>query len=512
MTAFNGQSFPAPTQPCAPPTVAIVGRPNVGKSALFNRLAGRRISIVHNQPGVTRDRLHAMCRLGTRPFEVVDTGGIGGGIEDGFEVWVEREVDIAVEIAALIVFVVDAQEGVVPIDEFLAKKLRRAGKPILLAINKIDHPKHDSAAAEFSRLGIRDMFPMSAAHGRGIGELVEAILARLPQPPCVNVRSSERAENQVENLQRPMRVALAGRPNVGKSSLLNAILGAPRTIVSATPGTTRDAVDTPFEYHGRAFVLVDTAGLRHQRRHNSSVEVFSAMRSRENIERADLCLLLIDAVTGVTAQDKQIAGLVQKARRPCIVVGTKWDLIKPARRAKETMVEWVEETRSRLFFLDFAPIILVSSLTRENVARVFREIRRVESAATRRINTGALNRLLADVQTANPPPAKGGRRLKILYGTSVADNRRDPTIPLPTFVLFVNEPNLMSAPYLKLLENRIRAVEPYCGLPLIFQLRGRQETAFGGGKEVCNSASGPKPETERQARKKSAGRTKSSAC
>ncbi len=488
MSASIAQRNPVRAELSAPPAVAIVGRPNVGKSALFNRLAGRRISIVHDQPGVTRDRLHALCKLGPRPFQIVDTGGIGGCIGDGFEEQVENEVEIAVEIAALLVFVVDAHEGIVPVDERVAQKLRRAGKPILLAINKVDHPKHEGAVAEFARLGIPDMFSISAAHGRGIGELVEAIVAKLPKGNSSETCLPESADPVGGDAQRPLRIALAGRPNVGKSSLLNAILGAPRAIVSDVPGTTRDAVDTPFEYEGRKFVLVDTAGLRHRRRHNTSVEVFSAMRSVENIERSDVCLLLIDATAGVTAQDKQIAGTIQKAKRPCIVVGSKWDLIKPSRGTKETMGDWIEETRSRLFFLDYAPIILLSSLTGENVPRVFREVRKVESASRRRINTGALNRLLAEAQTANPPPSRGGRRLKILYGTAVETIRKDDVIPLPAFVLFVNEPGLMSATYLKHIERKIRAVEPYPGLPLVFQLRGRQRTSNGGSRNNGNSA------------------------
>jgi GTP-binding protein len=506
---------PAPSvvdSPTNTPSVAIVGRPNVGKSALFNRLARRRISIVHDQPGVTRDRLHAICSLGERPFQIVDTGGIGGGVDDGFENAVEREVEIAMEIADVIVLVVDAQSGVTPIDSALAKRLRRTAKPIVLVVNKVDHEKHEDRPIEFERLGFGTPLQVSAAHGRGIGTLVERIEELFPAHDADESASDDvGATDKALVGKRVLRVALAGRPNVGKSSLLNAIVGSPRAIVSDIPGTTRDSVDTLVNYGGRDFVIIDTAGLRHQRKHNSSVEVFSAMRSRENIENADLVILLIDATAGVTSQDKQIAGILQEARRPCIIVGSKWDLIKPDRAPRDKLNEWLDETRREMFFLDFAPIILLSSITGENVPLVFKAIQRVETASAARIGTGILNRLVEDIQTRNPPPASGSRRLKILYATSTESGRSQGSIPLPTFVLFTNDPTLMTPAYLKHFERRIRKAEPFEGLPLVFQLRGRAPREARDGQPAPDTA--PKKRTQprrpREAKSPGRGRTRS---
>ncbi len=447
------------------PRVAIVGRPNVGKSALFNRLAQRRISIVHDQPGVTRDRLHALCHLGNRLFEIVDTGGIGGGAADEFGDATAHEAELAIEIADAIVLVVDAKDGVTPVDAALASRLRRAGKPLILAINKVDHERHRSLAAEFEQLGIDPALALSAAHGSGVEALVRETVVRLPL-------AVEDATDPQPDGPSAVRVAIAGRPNVGKSSLMNAILGEPRAIVSEVAGTTRDSVDTPFRFEGRNYVLVDTAGLRHQRKHRTSVEVFSAMRSRENIATSDLCVLVIDATAGVTSQDKQIAGAIQENARPCVVAVSKWDLARPERGAREACHKLERDIAETLFFLGHAPAVPLSSLTGENVPRLLREIRRVELASARHIETGRFNRLLQDVQTTNPPPLKGTKRLKIFYGTQAAPIPGG-VIPPPTFVLFVNQPGLLTPAYGRYLERRIREVEAYPGLPIRLRLRGR---------------------------------------
>ena len=291
------------------PTVAIVGRPNVGKSALFNRLLQKRVAIVHDEPGVTRDRLAGDCKLGSRPFTVVDTGGIGTLDTDDFTDRVRTEADIAMEMADVIVLVCDSKDGVTPLDRVLAKQLRTTGKPIIVVVNKIDHPKQDLAEAEFTALGFEDLVPISAAHGRGIGELIEEIEHHFPEL-IVDRTGPAKAPS--------LKLAIVGRPNVGKSSLINAILQNQRTIVSHTAGTTRDSVDIPHQRNGQSYLLIDTAGMRARGKHDSSVEVFSVMRSEKTIERADICALVIDAVDGVTAQDKKIAGLIQKANKPCI--------------------------------------------------------------------------------------------------------------------------------------------------------------------------------------------------
>lgn len=441
-------------------TVAIVGRPNVGKSALFNRLAGRRISIVHDQPGVTRDRLVAECRLGDAPFMVVDTGGIGSEVDASFTEKVRAEADIAIGTADVIVFVVDGQAGLTPVDAELADMLRRSRKPLILAVNKVDHVKHDDFDSDFQKLGLDPMIPISAEHARGMNDLLAAIEARLPSA----ADEAEKADD------KPVAIAVVGRPNVGKSSLLNAILQDPRAIVSPISGTTRDAVDIPYTRRDQSYVLIDTAGIRPRGKQDSSVEVFSVMRSERSIRRADLCVLVLDVTAGFTAQDKKIAGLIQQAQKPCVLVANKSDLLEPG-----PLRDTLDELRTELFFLDYAPLILLSAKTRHHVPRLFRAIDDVAAAARERIGTGPLNRMLKEAVAQQPPPAaRGGRRLKILYGTQ-ADARRTGAIQPPTIVLFVNEGELLTQTYRRFLEARIREISPFTGSPLLLELRGREK-------------------------------------
>ena len=446
------------------PTVAIVGRPNVGKSALFNRLVQRRIAIVHDQPGVTRDRLAGDCKLGSRPFTVVDTGGIGARDSDNLSDRVQTEAELAMEMADLIIFVADSRDGVTPVDRELAKKLRTTGKSVILAVNKIDHPKQDLADAEFTSLGFENLIPVSAAHGRGIGELVEEIERNLPQLV---------ASNQEPVGATPLKLAIVGRPNVGKSSLINAILQDKRTIVSHTAGTTRDSVDIPYEHGGQSYFLIDTAGIRARGKHDSSVEVFSVMRSEKSIERADVCVLIVDAVEGVTAQDKKIAGLIQEAVKPCIIVVNKLDLVKPAARVRNFLDAVLHQIRAKLFFLSYAPIDILSAHTGENLDRLFGSIDKIQRHAHRSIGTGVLNRLFQQAMEAHPPPLRGNRRFKILYATQV-DRESASRIASPTFVLFVNSPELLTDAYRRYLEAKIREKYGYYGLPIIFRFRWRQ--------------------------------------
>jgi len=448
------------------PSVAIIGRPNVGKSALFNRLIGRKIAIVHDRPGITRDRLSAVCTRGAQPFVLWDTGGILGASDSELSAQVRRAAEEAARQSDVLLFVVDAKDGLTPVDQELGHMLHKAQRPVVLVVNKIDHEKHEALAADFDSLGFENSFSMSAEHGRGISELLEAIDALLP--------TSQNIEHPTSNIQHPLALAIIGRPNVGKSSLINAIVQSERAIVSELPGTTRDAIDISYERDGERFLLIDTAGIRRRAKHSSSAEVFSVMRSERSIRRADLCLLIVDLTTGVTAQDKRIAGLIQKAGKPGVVVLNKWDLIKPKHGARDAIKQLVDETRNRLFFLDYAPVLVASARSGENVDKLFGLIAKTRRQARARIGTGVLNRLLRAAFAANPPPLKRGQRLKLFYATQT-NGREDGPVSPPEFVLFVNDPRLATDHYTRYLEGRIREAQPYAGLPITLNYRPRSE-------------------------------------
>lgn len=458
------------------PTVAIVGRPNVGKSALFNRFAGRRISIVHDQPGVTRDRVTADCSQGPTPFEVVDTGGIGATLEDGFGDAVRTEADIAIQAADLILLLVDAHDGINPIDSDLANVLRRAEVETILVVNKVDDAKHENLVTDFAELGFEEPFPISAEHGRNFPQLLKHIGNRL-------IKKFGKAEDEEagENEKTPACIAIVGRPNVGKSSLINAVLEDERTIVSNVAGTTRDAVDVPYERGGREYTLIDTAGIRKKSSRDSPVEVFSVMRSERSIRRADLCLLVIDAATGVTKMDRTIAQLIQKENKPCIIVANKFDLFHPQGKMRERLEELREHIERELFFLHYAPIAAVSAMKGQHLNKIFGSIERVWKAANEPISTGQLNRVLRDAIAATPPPAKGGKRLNLLYVT-VRRFDRPRAIEAPQLLLFVNHANLLTRTYERYLENKLRAEYDLTGLPLSFQVRARRPDEKGRGK------------------------------
>ncbi len=321
-----------------PPNVAIVGRPNVGKSALFNRLIGRRIAIVHDQPGITRDRISAVCTRGTQPLLVWDTGGVAGIGESELTAQVRRTVERAIQDSDILLFIVDAKHGLSPVDQELARMLRKSHKAVILVINKIDTEKQENLTADFASLGFSRSQSISAEHNRGISELLQAI-DELLLPPYAAVE----IKHQKSNIEHSLAIAIIGRPNVGKSSLINSIVRSERAIVSELPGTTRDAVDISYRRDGQEFLFIDTAGIRRRGKHSSSVEVFSVMRAERSIRRADLCVLIVDLAIGVTAQDKRIAGLIQKARKAAIVVLNKWDLIKPKRNQKQAITRLVDE-------------------------------------------------------------------------------------------------------------------------------------------------------------------------
>jgi GTP-binding protein len=446
-------------------TIAIVGRPNVGKSALFNRLVGRNITIVHDQPGITRDRISALSTRGARPFTVWDTGGIVGAGETQLHAQVRTAAEAAMRESDLILFLVDAQQGLTPADAELARMLRRARIRVILVVNKIDDPKHENLEADFLRLGFETSVSVSAAHGRGLTSLLETIDRLLPEQTSTTQRSTS-------NVQ--LSVAIVGKPNAGKSSLINSIVRDERAIVSELPGTTRDAVDISCEWGGENFLLIDTAGIRARGKHSSSVEVFSVMRAERTIRRADLCVLVVDLTSGITSQDKKIAGLIQKALKPCLVVLNKWDLVKPRREAKKAILRLTNEARAELFFLDYAPMLVASARTGENVEMLFRFIAKVRKAAAARIGTGPLNRLLRAAFAANPPPMITNRRLKLFYAAQSAGNNERAIEP-PEFVFFVNDPKLLGETYERYLMARIRETEPYPGLPILLRCRARQQ-------------------------------------
>jgi GTP-binding protein len=449
------------------PAVAIVGQPNVGKSALFNRLIRRKVAIVHDQPGITRDRISAVCASGTRPFVLWDTGGIFGAGEAELTAQVRRAAEEAFCDSDLLLFVVDAKEGLSPIDEELARMLRKSQKPVVLVINKIDNEKHEPLAAEFDSLGFKSSIAISAEHGRGVLDLLGAIDRLLPSP-TVDSRSTP---------QESLAVAILGRPNVGKSSLINSIVRSERAIVSELPGTTRDAIDVLYQRGGRAFVFIDTAGIRRRGKQSTSVEIFSVMRAERSIRRADLCILIVDLTAGVTAQDKRIAGLIQAARKPAIVVLNKWDLVKPNRNQKQTITKLVEAARQRIFFLDYAPVLVTSSLTGEHVGKLFGLIEKIQRAARQHVGTGVLNRLLRQAFEANPPATIRARRLKLFYAAQ-SKGKEDQELQPPEFVLFVNDPRLLNQTYERYLESSIRQRQPFPGLPIILTLRPRAKSAM----------------------------------
>lgn len=457
------------------PTIAIVGRPNVGKSAIFNRLAGRRIAIVHDEPGVTRDRINAPCHMTDRACHIMDTGGIGARLSDGFAEQVAAEADIAMKQADLILFVLDCRDNLTPIDQNIADHLRRSSVPVILLFNKADHEKQDLNLGEFASLGFDDHIFLSAAHGRGFSELASRLDDFLKEAGApLKEEMQEEPEEEKAPATPAIKVAIVGRPNAGKSSLVNAILQDSRTIVSDVAGTTRDAIDVPYLHDGQPYVLIDTAGMRPRSKRDTSVEVFSAMRSEKAIRRADICLLVIDIAAGITQQDRRIAGVIAEEGKPCIIVVNKFDLFHPNAPRKDRMEEMEEQVRRELFFINYAPFIATSAKKAEGIDIIFTVITRIRRESLNLPTTGQLNRLIQLAQQMNPPAsAKGsGRKLKIYYTTTAVDPKYS-TIPVPSYVLFVNDKNLLTDSYSQYLRNKIREGYPAPGIPVIFSARSR---------------------------------------
>ena len=435
------------------PLVAIVGRPNVGKSTLFNRIVGERIAIVEDLPGTTRDRLYGDAAWGTREFTVVDTGGLVGGVDDDLGLRVEAQAEMAIDEADIIVFLVDAAEGLTAADVEVADVLRRTAKPVLLAANKAESPQRRLAAADFYGLGLGEPLPISSIHGTGVADLLDEIVARLPDAH-EDGEASEMA-----------RLAIVGRPNVGKSSLLNALLGEERVIVDEVPGTTRDAIDTLIEHKGERLLLIDTAGIRRRGRIEAGVEKYSVMRALRALSRADVALLVIDAAEGVTAQDTHVGSYVVDAGKGAVIVVNKWDLVPKTNAAT---AEYARIVRERFKFMSYAPIVFVSALTRQRLGQMLAAALRVHAERQKRVQTAPLNQVVAEAEAAHHPPSSRGKRLKINYVTQVDVNP-------PTFVFFVNDPRLLHFSYERYLENRLREAFGFEGTPLRFVFRGRAE-------------------------------------
>lgn len=434
------------------PVVALVGRPNVGKSTLFNRLAGMRKAIVEDTPGVTRDRIYERSEWAGHEFIIIDTGGIRFEDGDILAAEVKKQSELAIQEADVIVFVVDAREGVTAEDEMVAGMLRRADKPVVVAANKVEDFARQLDYYEFYRLGLGEPIPVSAAHGRNTNDLLDAVVSFFSPP-------AEGEENGLET-----RIAFVGRPNVGKSSLVNKLLGQERVIVSEIPGTTRDAVDTPFQYGQRQYVLIDTAGMRKKGRIREATERYSVIRTLRAVERSDVVLIILDATQGVTEQDKKIAGFVHEEGKSNIIVVNKWDLVEKNRR---TMQEYDCMIRDELKFLSYSPILYVSALTGQRVFKMLEVIDFVAEQYARKVATAELNRVLREAIMLNPLPGAGKNRVKIFYATQVK------TGP-PTFVLFVNYPDLVHFSYLRYLENYLRQNFGFEGTPLRFLLRHRE--------------------------------------
>lgn len=433
------------------PAVAIVGRPNVGKSTLFNRIVRGRQAIVEDEPGVTRDRLYRETEWLGRRFILVDTGGMESHPEDYIRSEVQRQTQTAVREAEVILLLVDSREGLMPGDEAAAEIIRRSGKKVILVVNKVDHPSHRDSLAEFYRLGLGEPLGISAQHGQNIGDLLDEILALLgPEEP------------QPEEKDLP-RVAVVGRPNVGKSSLINYLLGDPRVVVSEEAGTTRDAVDVTCILEGREMVFIDTAGLRRRSRVDQGVEKWGTLRSIRAIRRATVVILLLESSHGVTVQDQRIAGFIQREGKPLILGLNKWDLLE----SQEEKVSFLEETEERLDFAHYAPRLPISAVTGLNLSDLPGLIQKVEEESQKRITTGELNRALEEALLDNPPPRRRGKELKIFFVSQVG------TAP-PVFVFFVNDPKLVHFSYHRYLENRWRRRYGFVGSPLVFHFRPRR--------------------------------------
>jgi len=432
------------------PKLAIVGRPNVGKSALFNVIAGKRIAIVDEAEGITRDRLYADTTFFGRPFEVIDTGGINAKSKDAFNEHILQQAEIAIEEADTIVMVVDSVVGITTLDEAVAKVLHKTKKPVTLAVNKVDNAREGEKLFQFFSLGFPKMVAVSATQSWHIAELIEAALEPLPLLMAG------------EAVPKGLSIAIVGRPNVGKSSLVNTLLNEPRCVVSPIAGTTRDSVDVEFSYEGHPYTLIDTAGIRRKGAEHEVVDKFAAIRTERAIERADICLLMLDATQGLTGQEKRIASQIEEQGKGCVLLFNKWDLVKGFRM--EHCLQGIEQEAP---FLQHCPKLFMSATTGRNLDKIFPLVQEVAAAAEHRITTGQLNKFIIGAMQRNHPPMVMGKRLRIYYMAQVG-------VKPPTFVLFVNYPNLLSDTYKKYLYNQFREAYHFSGVPLVMYAKGKR--------------------------------------
>lgn len=435
------------------PIVAIVGRPNVGKSTLFNQIGKKRVSIVEDIPGVTRDRIYLDAEWLNCEFTMIDTGGIELETTDHILKSMRHQAMLAIEEADVVVFMVDGKTGMTNADIEVAHILRNSKKPVLVAVNKIDSPNRELDIYEFYNLGLGDPIPVSASNALNLGDLLDSIVEAFPKD-VVEVKDADE-----------ISIAVIGRPNVGKSSLVNALIGQDRVIVSDVAGTTRDAIDTHFVKDGTKFILIDTAGMRRKGKIDLPIERYSVMRALRAVDRADVVLMVLNADEGVTEQDKKIAGYAHDGGKGVVIVVNKWDLIE---KDDKTSLRFTENLRSELGFLQYAPVLYTSALTKQRVHRVTDLVKYVAEQQAMRIQTSVLNQVIIDATSINPPPSHKGRRLKIFF-TTQAD------IKPPTFIFFVNEPELMHFSYLRFLENKLRESFGFEGTPLKLVVRGRKE-------------------------------------
>jgi len=433
------------------PTIAIVGRPNVGKSTLFNRLVGNRKAIVRDTPGVTRDRIRGLCRFGRWRASIIDTGGLDPTTGETLTAQVRTQVLAAIAEADALIFAVDGREGITALDEEVARLLRRVAKPVLLVANKVETAAQEADLADAHRLGMGTVFPVSAEHGRGVDALLEAATALLPAP------------HEEEDEGEPLRIAIVGHPNVGKSSLVNAIAGEERVVVHSEPGTTRDAVDTPVSVRGRSYLLVDTAGLKRKGRTVEALDKLAAVMARRSLERADLALVVMDASAGVTTQDARIAGYAEAAGRAVVLVVNKWDLVERADRAPQL----TRTIRERLPFLAYAPVVFTSAERKTGIDTLFETVEQVAAEYAKEVTTSELNRALTAATSRRPPAGVRGKTLKVYYGTQIG------TRP-PTFLLFVNDPNALHFSYERYLISALREAFGFTGCALRLRLRRRR--------------------------------------
>ena len=436
------------------PLVAVVGRPNVGKSTFFNKIAGQRIAIVEDIPGVTRDRVCADCEWLSHRFTLIDTGGIDPRSTDPLRIQMRHQAEIAMEMADVILFFVDGKQGLTADDADVANMLRRAGAPVLLVVNKIDSPAQMDNQYDFYSLGMGDPIAISSTNMMGLGDLLDVIVSHFP------------AQQEEAEEDPPIHIAVVGRPNVGKSTLVNRLLGQDRVMVSDIPGTTRDAIDAPFERDGQRYNIIDTAGIRRKRAiEEDSLERYSVVRSLAAVRRCDVALILLDANDGVTEQDTKIAGFVEREGKAAVVVVYKWDIVE---KDTSTMEAMRKQVLSDLKFMDWAPVLFLSALTGARTQKLLQAVNDAYAMSCKRVTTGVLNDILADAQLAQQTPASGGRRLKIYYGTQQS------TQP-PTFVLFVNDETLMHFAYQRYLKNQFRKAFGFEGTPIRFVLREKNK-------------------------------------